>query len=61
MLNMPIYSNTKEYGISFSNGYYHVQVDGKYCGISKDFEKAKQIRDENLKGTEVQKYNYYLD
>lgn len=51
-------SNTGEYGISFSKGYYHIQVDKKYCGITKDFNEAVRIRDENLKGTEKEKYNY---
>jgi hypothetical protein len=60
-LNKPIDSNTGEYGITLTKkGYYLVQVDGKYCGIAKDFNKALALRDENLKGTEVQEYNFYL-
>lgn len=51
-------SNTHEYGISFSKGYYHIRVDKKYCGISKDFEEAVRIRDEHLKGTEKEMFNY---
>lgn len=60
-LNKRVNSKTGEYGIHYSKGYYRVQVDGRYCGVSKDLEEAKRIRNENVKGTEVQKYNYYLD
>lgn len=59
--NKKAISNTGEYGISFSKGYYHIQVDKKYCGITKDFQEAVRIRNENLKGTEKEKYNYKGD
>jgi hypothetical protein len=43
-----------------SNGYYCVYIDAKYRGGSKNLEKAKRIRDEALKGSDAQKYNYFL-
>jgi hypothetical protein len=53
-------SKTGEYGIILSRGYYIVCVQGKYCGISKTLEEAIGIRNKNLIGTEVQKFNSYL-
>ena len=28
-----------------SNKYYHIRINGKYCGCAKTIEKAKEIRD----------------
>lgn len=59
-LNTKPKSNTGEFGISFSKGYYYVQVAGKYRGIAKQLCDAIKIRDAALIGTEQEKFNYYL-
>lgn len=61
LLNKKSESNSGLYGISKSKaGYYNVRVGGKYCGCSKDLEKAIAIRNEHIKGTETEKFNNYL-
>lgn len=61
LLNQKAKTNTGLYGISKSKaGYYNIYVCGKYCGCSKDLEKAIAIRNEHIKGTEAEKLNYYL-
>lgn len=60
-INKRSLSNTGEFGIHRTkHGFHIVQIDGKYCGCATNLERAIQIRNEALKGSEQEKYNSYL-
>ena len=60
-LNKKSMSNTGEFGISHrKDGWYMVDIDGKYRGIRRTLEEAIELRNESLKGTRQLDFNYEL-